>query len=112
MPAFFAQEGKVAAVVPTAISRRWRSGRPLLPWLGVLMAFFVLHAQAADATHDARKKLVMLIAESEYQTAETLPRFADQFLQKDFRVVVVAGSMAPGAVAFSGIDEVADADVL
>lgn len=84
---------------------------------GVFALARVVPANAAEARqpaafHDARKKLVMLVAESEYETARTLPVFATQFLQKDFRVVVVEGSMAPGATAFTGIDELADADVL
>jgi type 1 glutamine amidotransferase len=84
---------------------------------GIFAVAALMPAQAEEARepaafHDARKKLVMLIAEPEYETARTLPAFAAEFLQKDFRVVVVEGSMAPGAVAFDGIDELADADVL
>ena len=88
----------------------WRLGVLLIGAL--LGTTLTLRAQGGDASHDARKKLVMLIAESEYHTADTLPVFAGQYLKKDFRVVVVSGSMVPGAVAFSGIDEIADADVL
>jgi type 1 glutamine amidotransferase len=54
----------------------------------------------------------MLIAEPEYDTIKTLPEFASHFLEKDFRVVVVSGSTAPGENTFDRIDEVADADVL
>jgi type 1 glutamine amidotransferase len=60
---------------------------------------------------DQRKKLVMLIAENEYETAKTLPEFAAAHL-KDFRVVVATGSTAPGENAFDRIAELADADVL
>jgi type 1 glutamine amidotransferase len=89
----------------------------LLMVVGLVATALTVQAQAADASRpseirDSRKKLVMLIAESEYETAQTLPKFAAQFLEKDFRVVVVAGSMAEGATAFSGIEELTDADLL
>lgn len=60
---------------------------------------------------DARKKLVLLIAEHEYETARALPEFAAKHLQ-DFRVVAVTGSTEPGKYALDPIAEVADADVL
>lgn len=66
---------------------------------------------AASSAADQRKKLVMLIAEHEYETAKTLPEFAASHL-KDFRVVAVTGSTAPGENAFDRIAEIADADVL
>ena len=69
-------------------------------------------AQTAGVAADGRKKLVMLIAEPEYETAQTLPAFAAAHLARDFRVVVVSGSMSPGATAFDGLAELADADVL
>jgi putative membrane-bound dehydrogenase-like protein len=58
------------------------------------------------------KKLVMLIAENEYETAKSLPAFAAQYLGKDFRVVVVSGTGGPESTAFDHIEEVATADVL
>jgi type 1 glutamine amidotransferase len=61
---------------------------------------------------DTRKKLVMLIAEHEYETATTLPEFAAKHLARDFRVVTVTGSLAPGQNAFDNLKEIADADVL
>ncbi len=60
----------------------------------------------ACAAADARKKLVLLIAEPEYETIKTLPEFAAKFLAKDFRVVVVSGSTEKGENAFDKIDEV------
>lgn len=69
---------------------------------------FTLTASAADA----RKKLVMLIAEPEYDTVKTLPAFAAQFLEKDFRVVAVTGSTEKDQNSFDKIGEIADADVL
>jgi type 1 glutamine amidotransferase len=68
---------------------------------------------AAAESRDPRKKLVMLIAEGEYQTAKTLPEFAAKYLQKDFRVVTVSGTTAVvGENIFDHIEEVSDADVL
>jgi len=78
----------------------------VLGW-GVL-AFFGSPGQAAGA----RPKLVMLIAEPEYKTVETLPKFAAQFLEKDFNVVVVTGSTAAGETSFDHIEELKTADVL
>lgn len=66
---------------------------------------------AANAA-EARKKLVMLIAEPEYETIKTLPEFAKNFLATDFRVVVVSGSTEAGQNTFDHIEEVNDADVL
>ena len=77
----------------------------------LFLAATVLSACAAFAA-DSRKKLVMLIAEHEYETATSLPEFATKHLAKDFRVVTVTGSLAPGENAFDGIKEIADADVL
>jgi len=83
-----------------------RLPRPLLSVL------FLGLAVATAGAADARKKLVMLIAEPEYETARTLPEFAAAHLAKDFRVVLVTGSTAAGENGFQGINEVADADVL
>lgn len=79
--------------------------------LGLLLTSLPLHAARGEG-RDARKKLVMLIAEHEYETATTLPKFAAEHLQKDFKVVTVTGSLAPGETAFDGIEALADADVL
>ncbi len=43
---------------------------------------------------DNRLHLVMLVAEDEYGTAETLPQFADKHLGQDFRVSICFGSAA------------------
>lgn len=71
----------------------------------------LLAAGAASAA-DGRKKLVMLIAEHEYETATSLPEFAARYLAKDFRVVTITGSLAPGETSFDSVKEIADADVL
>jgi type 1 glutamine amidotransferase len=78
--------------------------------IALLLAAALLSASAFAA--DTRKKLVMLIAEHEYETATTLPEFAARHLAKDFRVVTITGSLAPGVTAFDGVNDLADADVL
>jgi type 1 glutamine amidotransferase len=83
----------------------------LRSFIFIVLATALLSAGAASAA-DSRKKLVMLIAEHEYETATSLPEFAAKHLAKDFRVVTVTGSLAPGETAFDGVKEIADADVL
>lgn len=54
----------------------------------------------------------MLISEAEYETAKSLPVFA-QSLEKDFRTVIVSGpTLDTEPHAFDKIDEVTTADVL
>lgn len=74
----------------------------------LLLAVFVLAAEPKDS----RKKLAMLIAEPEYDTAKSLATFTAEFLAKDFRVVVVDGPPEAGGSPFHHIEEIADADVL
>lgn len=69
-------------------------------------------ATCAVFAADERKKLVMLIAEHEYETEKTLPAFAADYLSKDFRVVAVTGSTAEGENSLEPLAELADADVL
>ena len=57
---------------------------------------------------DTRKHLVILMAEKEYRTAETLPRFAEQELGKEIRLTYIFG--APGTHPLEGIHVLADAD--
>jgi type 1 glutamine amidotransferase len=77
----------------------------------IAVAVFLFAALVAFAA-DSRPKLVMLIAEPEYDTGKSLPEFAAKNLEKDFRVVVVAGVPGQTETAFSGIEEVSTADVL
>lgn len=72
----------------------------------------VLLGALSCSAADARKKLVMLIAEPEYDTAKTLPEFAAKFLEKNFRVVFATGSTAAGENSFDHLGDVADADVI
>lgn len=60
---------------------------------------------------DTRPHLVMLIAEDEYQTEQTLPAFATSDLRRNFRVTTVFGSDRERHL-LPGIEAVRDADVL
>lgn len=61
---------------------------------------------------DSRRKLVLLVAEKSYDTPTSLAEFSTRYLEEDFRVVWVRGSMAAGENAFDRMDEVTDADVV
>jgi type 1 glutamine amidotransferase len=78
----------------------------------VLLLIAAVFSACAAFAADNRKKLVMLIAEHEYETATSLPEFAAKHLAKNFRVVTVTGSLAPGQTAFDDIKQIGDADVL
>jgi len=60
---------------------------------------------------DKRPHLVMLIAEDEYRTQESLPVFASEQLGRDFRVTLLHGSTSVRD-DIPGIEVIADADVL
>ncbi|MGY8690397.1 MAG: ThuA domain-containing protein [Verrucomicrobiales bacterium] len=65
----------------------------------------------AHFRNDHRKNLVLLIGESEYHTAETLPAFAEKYLAEQFRIHVVnAHPEQPNQ--FPGIEALKHADVL
>jgi len=81
----------------------------LLACLG-LFALGIVGATAQPVA--ASKKLVMLIAENEYETATTLPAFAAAHLAREFSVITAAGSTAAGATTFADVSAVASADVL
>jgi nicotinamidase-related amidase/type 1 glutamine amidotransferase len=59
---------------------------------------------------DKRPHLVMIMAESEYQTERTLPEFALKHLGKDFRVSTVYGSETD-AHDLPGLDVLGEADL-
>lgn len=82
--------------------------------LGSLAALLVASTTAVSAAQarDPRKKIVMLVSEPEYDTAKSLPGFAAQFLEKDFRVVIVSGPTPAGDNTFDRMSEVAEADLL
>lgn len=80
-----------------------------LSLLALTAAFLAVTLHAADT----RKKLVLLIAEHEYETARTLPAFAEKHLSRDFRVVTVGGEVPATQMDLDPIaKELADADVL
>ena len=60
---------------------------------------------------DKRKHIAIVMAEDEYQTNESLPVFAAQHLQKDFRVSLVFGS-ATERNDIPGLEIVHEADLL
>ncbi len=60
---------------------------------------------------DTRKRLVMLIAEDEYKTEETLPTFAAKYLSQDFSVSIAFSSETQRDKIVS-IEDVATADAL
>lgn len=76
---------------------------------GLLVAS-LCHAEKASA--DSRKKLVLLVADREYETPRTLPKFAAQFLEKEFRTVMVSSTAGAEQTGFERIKEITDADVL
>jgi nicotinamidase-related amidase/type 1 glutamine amidotransferase len=61
--------------------------------------------------NDTRPHLVMLVGEDEYNTAATLPAFATEHLNRDFRVSTVFASET-NPHDFPGLDVLDDADVL
>lgn len=61
--------------------------------------------------HDQRPHLVMLIAEDEYQTGQTLPAFATSHLGRSFKMTTVFGSDRERHL-LPGIEAVQQADVL
>ncbi|MCA9086652.1 MAG: SMP-30/gluconolactonase/LRE family protein, partial [Planctomycetaceae bacterium] len=71
----------------------------------------ILGGQPLRFSKDARPHLVMLIAEDEYRTEETLPPFAVDELGRDFRVTMVFGSDQERH-RLPGIQAVRDADIL
>jgi type 1 glutamine amidotransferase len=68
----------------------------------------LMHAAAIDS----RPKLVLLLAETEYGTNRTVPAFAARYLEKDFRIIAVNGSMDRVDHRFDRIEELNDADLL
>ena len=81
----------------------------VLAGLGLLL---LGSAGAIAQSASVRPKLVMLIAEPEYETAKSLPVFAAKYLEKEFRVVTVSGTGGADSTAFDHIEEIADADLL
>ena len=87
--------------------------RCLLGWV-VMTGSLAALAQTDGSSSQPERELpmvVMLIAESEYKTDDTLPRFAADHLSEDYRVAIVkADPMDPNRLV--GLDVIAEADVL
>ncbi len=71
----------------------------------------ILGGQAFRFKNDKRKRLAMLIGESEYLTHTTLPPFAITQLGHDYRVDIIHASVSDGN-EFPGIERLAQADAL
>ena len=70
-----------------------------------------LFAQNGTDTSADRAHIVMLIAEREYQTEETLPKFAEEHLGDRYKTTFVFAD-ADDRNRFDGMEAVADADLL
>lgn len=70
----------------------------------------ILGGKSQRFSSDKRPHLVLIIAESEYQTERTLPEFALKHLGKDFRVSTVYGSETD-AHELPGIEVLNEADL-
>ena len=70
----------------------------------------ILRGKPFRFSGDKRPHLVLIIAESEYQTERTLPEFALKHLGKDFRVSTVRGSETD-ACELPGLDVLNEADL-
>lgn len=91
-----------------------RRGTRRLPLIAGLLAFALAFAMADAGSawaDDGKPHVVMLVAEREYQTDESLPRFAERHLAGKYRTTFVfADPDDPNRL--DGIDAVDDADVL
>jgi len=85
----------------------------LLRWFALTLIGVGCATSAAAASRDLRKKVVLLLADPHVNSANlAIPEFAAKYLDREFRVVHVTGSITANENAFDRIDEVADADVL
>jgi sugar lactone lactonase YvrE/type 1 glutamine amidotransferase len=76
-----------------------------------VMSYQLTGGMSASVADETQPHLVMLIAEDEYRTNESLPVFAAEHLDRDFRVTTVSGSKTERN-DIPGIEAIADADVL
>ncbi len=80
-------------------------------WCPTILSTDIIGGNEFRFKHDNRKHLVVLCAEREYLTHESLPRFASEHLGHDFRVSFVWDDV-DDRNNLPGIDVVADADIL
>jgi len=97
--------------MPVAPGRTFAAGRCFHAALLAALLFSADVFAGASGTRDPRPKLVLLLAETEYKTNVTVPAFAKKYLEKDFRIVVVTGSMVKVDHRFDRIEELDDADL-
>ncbi|TWT55714.1 ThuA domain-containing protein [Allorhodopirellula solitaria] len=83
----------------------------MLRSLFVFLALISISPAATGRADETKPRLVMLIAEREYDTEVTLPRFAEDTLSDQYAVSIV-GPAEDDRNAFDGIEKVQQADVL
>ena len=80
-------------------------------WCPTLTSSDFLDTEPFRFSADKRPHIVILTAEDEYRTEETLPEFSAKFLQKDFRVSFIFADFAK-KYDLPGVSLINDADVL
>ncbi|TWT83087.1 Trehalose utilization [Planctomycetes bacterium CA13] len=79
--------------------------------LAILVCLITSFGSLSVHADESKPRIVMLIAEREYETHQTLPAFAKQSLEQDFDVSFVFEDPADRN-RFVGIEQVDDADVV
>ena len=98
--------------MPVAPDQTFSAGRRFHAALHAALLFAADVFASASGAPAPRPKLVLLLAETEYKTNVTVPAFAKKYLETDFRIVVVTGSMDKVDHRFDRIEELDDADLL
>ena len=80
-------------------------------WCPTITSDQLIGGERFAFAEDRRKHLVIVAAEDEYDTARTLPQFADRYLRDEFRITTVTGEDGDGGTRLPGIDALASADV-
>jgi len=105
---FFRTSHNHTSRYPMMLPTRHFARSLLVLWVALVSA----SAQQVPAQSEpARKKLVLLIGENEYETERTLPAFAAEHL-KEFKVVVVSAGREVTNSVFDRMEEVVDADLV
>lgn len=71
----------------------------------------IVGGKAARFSEDERPRLVMLIADKEYDSEKTLPAYANDYLGKDFKVDIVTWDKPEGQT-LPGLEAIESADIL
>jgi len=80
-------------------------------WCPTITSVDFLGGREFRFSEDHRPRVVIVMAEPEYSTERTLPKFAAEELGKDFRVSLVFGSQTDPA-DLPGLEAIVDADAL